>query len=339
MPQSFLEIRLPTCIEKGATGGPRFKTTILETGGGHEYANIEWAQRRGAWDVSQAIKTTAEYNDLLAFFQIVRGKAIGFRFRDWSDYLAEAHNLGTGDNILDAYPLQKTYTYDGQTYVRKITKPVAGNTKVYFDSVEETSGWTVDDATGLITFVPRVTVNAGDIIAVDEGGGIYSFQSTSTDLTIFDNGERIRTSDWVNSANNGQFVITAAPTTNRIQVDGPLVDEPSNALVFSDINIPWEIKASLAEAAKNLNLLWDIGTMGSIALVKDDLSLLYDVAKSDVTVESNPAPETGVVVTADFWFDVPVRFDTDHMRARIEEYNVFTWGNIPLEEIRTDLPA
>ena len=40
-------------------------------------------------------------------------------------------------------------------------------------------------------------------------------------------------------------------------------------------------------------------------------------------------------VTADFEFDVPARFDTDHMAVTIESYRLHAWQQIPLVEIRT----
>jgi uncharacterized protein (TIGR02217 family) len=46
------------------------------------------------------------------------------------------------------------------------------------------------------------------------------------------------------------------------------------------------------------------------------------------------APALGVEVTADFAFDVPVRFDTDHMAVTIETYQLHTWQQIPIVELR-----
>jgi len=45
-------------------------------------------------------------------------------------------------------------------------------------------------------------------------------------------------------------------------------------------------------------------------------------------------PSTGAVVTADFEFDVPVRFDIDKMPVSIDEVNNYTWSGIPLVEVR-----
>ena len=47
------------------------------------------------------------------------------------------------------------------------------------------------------------------------------------------------------------------------------------------------------------------------------------------------APASGVEVTADFDFDVPVRFDTDHMVVTIESYRLHAWQQIPIVELRT----
>jgi uncharacterized protein (TIGR02217 family) len=41
-----------------------------------------------------------------------------------------------------------------------------------------------------------------------------------------------------------------------------------------------------------------------------------------------------MIVTADYEFDVPVRFDTDQMNVTIETYNLGNWGQVPIVEIR-----
>ena len=46
------------------------------------------------------------------------------------------------------------------------------------------------------------------------------------------------------------------------------------------------------------------------------------------------APANGAVITADFEFDVPARFDTDQMDITIETYELGRWGQIPIVEIR-----
>ncbi len=46
------------------------------------------------------------------------------------------------------------------------------------------------------------------------------------------------------------------------------------------------------------------------------------------------APANGVAVSADYEFDVPVRFDTDRMAVTIEQINLHQWSGIGIVEIR-----
>ena len=58
-----------------------------------------------------------------------------------------------------------------------------------------------------------------------------------------------------------------------------------------------------------------------------------DTTTGLVTFDTPPA--LGVEVAADFEFDVPVRFDTDHMAVTIETYQLHNWQQIPIVELRT----
>ena len=42
----FLEEQFPPAIAYGASGGPKFKTTIVATANGFEFANVDWAKRQ-----------------------------------------------------------------------------------------------------------------------------------------------------------------------------------------------------------------------------------------------------------------------------------------------------
>jgi uncharacterized protein (TIGR02217 family) len=196
----FHEVRFPPDISYGAVGGPAWSTTVVTTVSGHERRNANWSQARGRWNVAHGLKKREQVAELIAFFRARRGRAYGFRFKDWTDYQALAQTLGVGDGTTTTFQLVKHYASGTELVTRTITKPVAGTAKLYRDGVLATSGWSVDVTTGVVTF-----------------------------------------------------------TT---------------------------------------------------------------------------APATGVVVTADFDFDVPARFDTDQMEITIETYELGSWGQIPVVEIR-----
>jgi uncharacterized protein (TIGR02217 family) len=95
----FHEVRFPDNIAYGATGGPEFATTVVVTGAGYEQRNVDWAEARSRWDVASGLKNQAQLDELIAFFRARKGKAYGFRFKDWADYKAVGRLLGTGDGV------------------------------------------------------------------------------------------------------------------------------------------------------------------------------------------------------------------------------------------------
>jgi uncharacterized protein (TIGR02217 family) len=105
----FHEVWFPDNIAYGATGGPEFATTVVATGSGHEKRNVNWAEARGRWDVASGLKKPAQIDELIAFFRARRGKAHGFRFKDWTDYKATGQPLGTGDGAKTQFRLMKHY--------------------------------------------------------------------------------------------------------------------------------------------------------------------------------------------------------------------------------------
>lgn len=197
---SFVEIQFPADISYGSSGGPTFSTDVIEAFSGFEQRNINWSASRARYNVAHGVKTQSQLEELIAFFRARQGKAIGFRFKDWTDYQAVAQNIGTGNGSQTVFQLTKKYT-SSVTVTRIIKKPVNNSAlKIYLNAVLQSSGYTVNYTTGAVTF-----------------------------------------------------------TT---------------------------------------------------------------------------APGSGVAVTADFEFDVPVRFDTDQLDAAIDDFGTRSWSDIPLVEVR-----
>jgi uncharacterized protein (TIGR02217 family) len=102
--------------------------------------------------VASGLKNQAQLDELIAFFRARKGRAHGFRFKDWTDFKASGQLLGTGDDAETMFQLVKHYPSGTVIEVRTITKPVASTVRVYFDGVEQVSGWSVDMTTGRVTF-------------------------------------------------------------------------------------------------------------------------------------------------------------------------------------------
>jgi len=75
---------------------------------------------------------------------------------------------------------------------------------------------------------------------------------------------------------------------------------------------------------------------GTVKVYRDGIEAMSGWAVNTATgvVTFTTAPAAGVQVTADFEFDVPVRFDSDQMDITIETYQLGSWGQIPVLEIR-----
>ncbi|MDE3017021.1 MAG: DUF2460 domain-containing protein [Pseudomonadota bacterium] len=197
---AFIETRFPTDIAYGSAGGPEYSTDIVITNSGYEQRNANWSQSRARYNVAHGIKTQAQLDALIAFFRARKGRADGFRFKDWSDYQTTGEAIAAGDGVTTVFQLTKAYASGTTSESRSISKPVAGTVNIYLAAVLQNSGYTLDTTTGLVTFTA--------------------------------------------------------------------------------------------------------------------------------------APGSGVAITADFQFDVPVRFDTDRLAATLDSYSSYSWQDIPLVEIR-----
>ena len=205
---NFSETQFPADISYGATGGPTYSTDVVSMLSGHEQRNSNWKNARGKYNISTGVKTEEQWQSLISFFRTCKGKAFGFRFKDWSDYKAKNQQIGIGDGETTEFQLVKFYTSGATIVTRIINKSVSGTVKVYL------------------------------------------------------NGQRI-----------GHHNLRGA-------TDDYSVDYTTGIISFAE------------------------------------------------------APETNVIITADFEFDVPVRFDTDELQLSIDSFNSGSWSGINLIEIR-----
>ena len=148
---SFLEIRFPDSISFNSSTILEFNTTIITSKNGKEYRNVNWNNNKMKFNIVNGIKTKTELDEVIKFFRNVKGKADGFRFKDWTDFSAVNQQIGIGDGETKEFQLIKTYTINGNTYTRKIKKPVISTIKVFLDGIE-TNDFSIDLTNGLITF-------------------------------------------------------------------------------------------------------------------------------------------------------------------------------------------
>ena len=154
--QDFDDVRFPSDMSYGAVGGPEHFTNINSTVSGKEYRNIGNTSSRMKYNVCYMLKTAEEMERLITFFRARHGRAIGFRFKDWSDYRAEKQLIGVGSGLENTFQLKKIYKSSKTEYKRIINKPVPGSVKMYFNNTEVSEGFSVDYQYGEIKFSSAV---------------------------------------------------------------------------------------------------------------------------------------------------------------------------------------
>ena len=152
---TFHNVRFPTKISYGATGGPRFSTTVQLMNSGHEQRNINWADARREYQFDVTPAREESWRELLAFFHARRGRAYGFRLKDFADFRLAEGRIGTGDGVSVRFQIVKTYA-DSETpahgYIRKLTRIVLGTTILFIDGIQQIGNWTLDANSGVVTF-------------------------------------------------------------------------------------------------------------------------------------------------------------------------------------------
>jgi uncharacterized protein (TIGR02217 family) len=170
----FDDVRFPSAIARGASGGPERRTDVVTTASGREERNSRWANSRRRYNVGFGVKTLADVHAVVSFFEERRGRLHAFRFKDYADFKSCAVNvtptatdqvIGTGDGLTASFQLQKRYGTGMRPYARAIAAPVAGTVAVAVDG-EEVSAFVLDATTGIVTFTPgHVPANGAVVTA------------------------------------------------------------------------------------------------------------------------------------------------------------------------------
>lgn len=298
---SFIESpRFPDKLSYGASGGPQFRTSIVELASGFEQRNADWSVERRRYDLIHSAKKREDFDELLAYYiAIARGRLHGFRFRDPTDY-NDTHGdavgwlgttgYGTG---YPTYQMQKRYVSGSTGALRPIAKPYGtiavtrgGVAVVYATGSPQGAGEiTIDTSSGIITF----QADAALVISVHTLGSSHQFR-TATDLGL----------------TIGDKVYLSGVTGTAADLLNGIAHTITNKVVGSPTEYIWTISTN---------------TGGSPTLTG-----------SGGTAYAYPQADEALLWSGEF--DVPVRFDTDELMAMVRGPRVFDLDRIPLVEIR-----
>lgn len=159
---AFHDVRFPLALGLGASGGPERRNEIVTLTSGREKRNQRQIHARRRYDAGTGIRSLADLETLMAFFEARRGSLHAFRFRDpfdWKSCPASAsvtatdQVIATGDGQTTSFQLTKTYGSGPDAYVRPVTKPVMATIRMALDGVNLPAGsaFSVDGLTGIVT--------------------------------------------------------------------------------------------------------------------------------------------------------------------------------------------
>ena len=182
--------RFPENISQGSSGGPKWVTDAVVLDSGQEQRNQRWQDPRHEYNVAYGVKDIDHLEALKQFFLRVRGRAHGFRYKDWADYKSGPvlavpteldQGIGVGDDSETFFQLSKTY----DDYIRLIKKPVSGTVLVAVNGapVVPTS---IDYTTGVVEITPA-PANGLVVSAGFEFDGPCGFQTDTlmTQMEVF----------------------------------------------------------------------------------------------------------------------------------------------------------
>jgi uncharacterized protein (TIGR02217 family) len=302
---AFLESpRFSDRLARGITGGPEFATEIIAVRSGFESRNKAWSQARLRWDAASAIRKLSDFREIEDHFYAVGGRHTGFRMRDHADYQVTTSN----GRLIGLHGTVEAGT-SGFGYgvpVYQLQKRYTRGTLVYDRAIRKPVSGQVAVRRG------------GSAVTVGSGAGQISIDTTTGLITFVADATRTVTGVTVG-------------TTTQITVSG-------SALPTVGVG----------------GRLYLTGLAGADAALLNDLShAVTGLSGTVYTISTNTAgrvisPGSGVAAAypqpseALDWsgqFDVPVRFDTDHLQRTLVGRDpsgelLVQAASIPIVEIR-----
>lgn len=220
---AFLESpRFPDNIAFGATVGPAYMTVVTPVYSGRESRAIAWTQARCHFEVGRRLMSVADTTAIDAFFRVVKGRAYGFRIKDWTDYsVTTVNGVITATAAPGVFQLAKTYVSGSLSETRSITKPVVGTVQVFRNNVLASAGggagqYALDTTTGLVTFVADASQN----ISSNTPGGttVLNFGSALTGAAVGKYVGISNVSGSLGTTLNGKLWQITAVGTNQITI-------------------------------------------------------------------------------------------------------------------------
>lgn len=146
----FYDIVFPESISIKSSYIIEYNTIINKSKNGGELRISNYDYPLLSYNVINDLKTKKELEEIINFFKLVKGRAYGFKFKDWLDYKAINQNIAIANGEQTEFQLIKTYNINNKIQIRKITKPE--NVSVFVNQQNITQNININYSNGIITF-------------------------------------------------------------------------------------------------------------------------------------------------------------------------------------------
>ena len=310
-----LEDVFPYDISYDSVGSTRFATDVIVVDSGDDQRVGRWDAPLMEYDVAYGVRTMEQLMSLIQFFRAMRGRLNAFCYQDNTDYTSSIpiayesrqappitmldQFIATGDGLTYIFQLTKTYSSHSLSQVRTITRPQPGTVLMAVNGVQSTY-FTEDDTTGLITFTTPFTLTFSDPLSINDG----------TPIALIDSGV-------------ANTFLGFLPFVGRNVTVTGFHHAKDNVSVTQQA----AFIVSLASDYSWIEINYGSGYAGHA-----------EAGVTGVTIAIHPAPPAETNITAGFQFYVPCRFDTDILPVTIEDYGVGGSNSVKLIEVRISDP-
>lgn len=200
---AYHDVQFPNYDDYTTQAGPGQSANVLRMDSGQRRAVVRWPLMQHRYDVAHRVRGYDRIAEIKNFWMARNGIEHSFGYFDHADHTSTAsgmdneanpdpvsstdQQIGVGDGVTTTFQLVKRYADGAGSAVRKITKPIAGTVVTSLDDVNQSSGWTVNTLTGLVTFTSApslgVVVKAGFkfLVPVTFGEAVSDWFAASLD--------------------------------------------------------------------------------------------------------------------------------------------------------------
>lgn len=185
---TFHDIEFSRAISYRSQVGEEGSALVVELESRAEQRVDRDGQTRIVCNLAYGVKTPAQLALALDFKRCRGHRAHTWRLLNVFDYSTNAANtfsnfatdlstaideeLGVGDGSTTQFQLVKRFVSGAQTSMVNIEKPIAGTVKVAIDGVVQSSGFSVNTSTGVVTFTTAPT--NGEVVSA---GCLYNYEA------------------------------------------------------------------------------------------------------------------------------------------------------------------